>query len=642
MSDLDLVAQQYENIADSIITLIEGQEDEEAKLGVIFSSAFYYDFAPFMRPYLGQAKHISERLGKGGYIIESYLSLGQYHNFSAHYDSAQVYFDQALALPYIDDHMAFKAELLEAKAVSRSRSDDIQAAINYFGASLEILESPDSRKAYIAQEGLEDLQKMSSIIHNNVGNLYKRVEEYDEAISHYDKAIELMYALDAERYAATVIMNMANAYVDLEQYEKALSEHERAKQLKIAHDASPRTVAFSNLNIGICLGRLERYEEALALIDTALATFLEVNNIKGLSYAYAEKGIIYARSGDNKRAIEYCDKSKNILDKETLVDYGNKVFDCLYKAHKASKNYNVALSAYEELTAIQDSALNAKNYRRIGQIESKMIYDKEQELAALRLANEQKSNKRNKWTFSILLLGLTMITGLIYKNYRDKKKSEILVREQNVKISQALSEKELLLREIHHRVKNNLQFISSLLRLQSDHVTDPTALGALQQGHDRVRSMALIHQDLYKEDNLTGVSTKSYFTKLITGLFKSNNIHDERIKFVLAIEDLNLDVDTIVPIGLITNELITNSLKYGFPDDREGDIHVDLKERDDAIHLIVSDNGVGMSSDQQEGLGSSFGYKLVRALVGQLEGEYAIEGDLGTSVNISISKYKKV
>ena len=149
--------------------------------------------------------------------------------------------------------MAFKAELLEAKAVSRSRSDDIQAAINYFGASLEILESPDSRKAYIAQEGLEDLQKMSSIIHNNVGNLYKRVEEYDEAISHYDKAIELMYALDAERYAATVIMNMANAYVDLEQYEKALSEHERAKQLKIAHDASPRTVAFSNLNIGCLL-----------------------------------------------------------------------------------------------------------------------------------------------------------------------------------------------------------------------------------------------------------------------------------------------------------------------------------------------------------------------------------------------------
>ena len=124
--------------------------------------------------------------------------------------------------------------------------------------------------------------------------------------------------------------------------------------------------------------------------------------------------------------------------------------------------------------------------------------------------------------------------------------------------------------------------------------------------------------------------------------FKSNNIHDERIKFDLSIEDLNLDVDTIVPIGLITNELITNSLKYGFPDDREGDIHVDLKERDDAIHLIVSDNGVGMSSDQQEGLGSSFGYKLVRALVGQLEGEYAIEGDLGTSVNISISKYKKV
>ena len=216
------------------------------------------------------------------------------------------------------------------------------------------------------------------------------------------------------------------------------------------------------------------------------------------------------------------------------------------------------------------------------------------------------------------------------------------LEKKNTIISESLSEKELLLREIHHRVKNNLQFISSLLRLQSDHVTDPTALDALQQGHDRVRSMALIHQDLYKEDNLTGVSTKSYFTKLITGLFKSSNIHDERVKFDLAIEDLNLDVDTIVPIGLITNELITNSLKYGFPDNREGDIHVEFKERDDTIHLIVSDNGIGMSSDQQVGLGSSFGYKLVSALVGQLEGEFSIKGDIGTSVNISIMKYKKV
>ena len=116
----------------------------------------------------------------------------------------------------------------------------------------------------------------------------------------------------------------------------------------------------------------------------------------------------------------------------------------------------------------------------------------------------------------------------------------------------------------------------------------------------------------------------------------------DRIKFDLSIEDLNLDVDTIIPIGLITNELITNSLKYGFPYDREGDVHVDLKEHDDTLHLRVSDNGVGMRSDQQVGLGSSFGYKLITALVGQLEGEYSIEGDAGTSVNISISKYKKV
>jgi len=132
--------------------------------------------------------------------------------------------------------------------------------------------------------------------------------------------------------------------------------------------------------------------------------------------------------------------------------------------------------------------------------------------------------------------------------------------------------------------------------------------------------MALIHQNLYKEENLTGVNTKDYFTKLITGLFKSNNIHDDRIKLDLDVSELNLDVDTIVPIGLITNELVTNSLKYAFPEERQGKVHVSLKESDGKLQLSVSDDGVGMSNDIENALGASFGYKLINALVGQLDG----------------------
>ena len=150
----------------------------------------------------------------------------------------------------------------------------------------------------------------------------------------------------------------------------------------------------------------------------------------------------------------------------------------------------------------------------------------------------------------------------MYKMFRQKEEIE----QKNSIISKALDEKEILLKEIHHRVKNNLHFISALLGLQTDHVSDQVALDALQEGQDRVQSMALIHQDLYQRDDLTSVNVKDYFIKLTEGLFDSYNIHTDDITLQLDIANLDLDVDTVVPIGLIVNELVSNCLKYAFSD----------------------------------------------------------------------------
>ncbi len=632
----------YKIIADSVHTLIENESDDEKKLDLIFENAFYYDFAPFTYPLLQLADEISQRLDDHASIIETQISYGHYYNFSSKYDSSHVFFDRALALPYIDEHVGFKAELLEGKAVSYSRSDQIQDAINYFSQSLEILENPISRADYIEKEGEEDLQKMSSIIHNNVGNLYKRIEEYDEAINHYDQAIELMYALDAERYAATVIMNKANTYVELEYYDKALKTHLLAKKLKVKYDASPRTVAFSDLNIGICQGGLGDYDLALQSLDSAIAVFEDINNNKGLTYGYAERGIIYNALGQGEKAIAACEKSRDILEREGIVDYSNKVYDCLYRSHKSLQNFGASLANLENLKTVQDSALNSTNFRRIGQLESQLTYDKEQAISQLKLENQQKQNKMNIIGFAAILLGLGAITSLIYKNYKDKSKAERLLSEKNAVISKALSEKEVLLQEIHHRVKNNLQFVSSLLALQTDHVSDKKAVDALQEGQDRVQSMALIHQNLYHEDNLTGVDMSDYFHKLIRGLFDSYNIRRDQVTLRLDIEDINLDVDSVIPIGLIVNELVSNALKYAFPDKRKGTISVSLKELENRIVLTVQDNGIGLSEDLQTAMGGSFGYKLIEVFKDQLEGDLKIDGREGTKVQMIIKQYEVV
>ena len=153
--------------------------------------------------------------------------------------------------------------------------------------------------------------------------------------------------------------------------------------------------------------------------------------------------------------------------------------------------------------------------------------------------------------------------------------------------------------------------------------------------------MALIHQDLYKGDNLTSVDMKQYFVKLTEGLFDSYNIRTDSIKLDLHVDELLLDVDTVIPIGLIVNELISNSLKYAFEGRDHGQIKVSLKEANNTLQLIVADDGIGMPKDSDLGIGGSLGYKLIIGLTEQLQGVMHMHSTHGTKVSFIFKKYQK-
>ncbi|MBK8501511.1 MAG: sensor histidine kinase [Saprospiraceae bacterium] len=253
---------------------------------------------------------------------------------------------------------------------------------------------------------------------------------------------------------------------------------------------------------------------------------------------------------------------------------------------------------------------------------------------------EIKKSNRQRIIYAIGLIGVSLLAFLLYRLNYIRRMNNVTLEEKNKIIEKSLIEKDILLREIHHRVKNNLQFISSLLGLQSEHISDDTALSALQDGQNRVQSMALIHQNLYQEDNLTGVGIKNYFVKLIRNLFDSYNIRNESVSLKLDIDELNLDVDTVVPVGLIVNELVSNCLKYAFPDGH-GNIFVVLKEEGNELCLVVKDDGRGISDLERENLGSSFGYRLIKVLQDQMMASLEINANRGTEVVMRISKYMK-
>jgi two-component sensor histidine kinase len=204
-----------------------------------------------------------------------------------------------------------------------------------------------------------------------------------------------------------------------------------------------------------------------------------------------------------------------------------------------------------------------------------------------------------------------------------------------VKIKASLEEKEVLLREIHHRVKNNMQIISSLLMLQSHNIEDKKYKDIFIESQTRIYSMALIHEKLYQSESLAQINFKEYIDGIVSNIFESYCIKSN-IKIDLNIENIPINIDYAVPCGLIINELVTNSLKYAFPDGRPGRIQISLKSGDNnMIQLSISDDGIGIAKDMDIRKTKSLGLHLVTALAeSQLHGKIDINREKGTEFQI--------
>lgn len=213
-------------------------------------------------------------------------------------------------------------------------------------------------------------------------------------------------------------------------------------------------------------------------------------------------------------------------------------------------------------------------------------------------------------------------------------------KQANEQIKASLKEKEILLREIHHRVKNNMQIISSLLKLQSKYIKEEKYRVLLEESQNMIRSMSLIHEKLYNSHDMSRIDFKEYINDLVNSLFRSYGINTSVIKSRINIENVSLGMDFAIPCGLIINELVTNSLKHAFPDGRKGDIKITFSKNNENIYeLFVGDNGVGISEDIDIGNTQSLGLRLVTMLVNdQLEGEIDSKQNNGTKFRITFKE----
>jgi len=226
-----------------------------------------------------------------------------------------------------------------------------------------------------------------------------------------------------------------------------------------------------------------------------------------------------------------------------------------------------------------------------------------------------------------------LFTTSIIRNITERKQME-------EELEKSLQEKEMLLKEIYHRVKNNLMVISSLLNLQARYIKDKEALGIFRESQNRAKSMALIHERLYRSDDLKRINFGEYIRTLAADLFHTYAADPSLIKLSINVEDVMLDINTAIPLGLVVNELISNSLKHGFPEGREGKINIDFHSEDATLILTVFDNGVGFPTDLDFRNTESLGLRLVNSLTEQIDGKIELDRSQGTEFKITFEELK--
>jgi len=439
--------------------------------------------------------------------------------------------------------------------------------------------------SYFEQRNIKDMDYDFALY--VVGNNLLNLQKYQEALIYFKKAISIGEQYGFYNNLSDINISLVDLYTELNQYEEAYLAGQQAIKYANLIDND-----FLLMRSWLALGRLKLFQ------------------------------------GKYKEAIDLLKYSLQVATPE----FGDKFFLSqlhyrLGKAYYGNHNYKDAIEAFSVYDSLDRQVFDDNSKQRIALLEYEFdLEDKEITIIGM----EERIKKQNSTQSLIVIISglLLVLLMVLYVTYENNKKKNILLESQN-------EEKEFLLKEIHHRVKNNLGIVSSLLDLQADKIKDPKIIAAIEESRNRVYSMSMIHQKLYQGTNLSTIEMKEYLIDLSKHILDSYSSENE-VGFIYDLEDMQLDVDSAIPIGLIVNELLTNAFKHAFPEDRRGIVYITCKYIvKGRILLEVADNGIGLLEfDKEDDHGSGFGTQLIDLLIHQLDGSImTLSGD-GTKIRM--------
>ncbi|MCB0847547.1 MAG: tetratricopeptide repeat protein, partial [Bacteroidetes bacterium] len=479
-------------------------------------------------------------------------------------------------------------------------------------------------------EALEDDKGLGRAYHT-MAKIFRSQKDPESAIKYALEAVEFSKKSNDHQTAALAWSVLILAYHDVGELEKAIQAGANSIDILTRFvPEDPFTLARAYGYRGEVWADSGNYQKALEdNLKSYAIVEAEIGAERPAAQTYRQGiGQAYFLQGKYKEALPHLEASIEGYNKlgqsrhpAMQADY-EEIAACYYQLGYYQKAFFYQGLAFEIFdTLMQNKVANLESEALIKYESGK----KDQALEEQATMIKQK-NRIQLLGIGLIVLLLLFLGTLFYYFRRNQKTAKALLTKNQ--------ENELLLKEIHHRVKNNLQVISSLLNMQSRSIKDTEVRSAIRESQARVQSMSLIHQKLYRGKNLAAIEMKGYLQTLADNLIDAY-MEEEEVEVKVDMQQLELDVDYAIPLGLIVNELITNSLKYAFPKQKKGAIEIKMKQNQDKIILEIGDNGVGEKATTVKKDGSGFGSELIELLTMQLKGKLDLSTDNGYHTRLS-------
>lgn len=503
-------------------------------------------------------------------------------------------------------------------------------------------------------------------IHDFIGELaqiYEELGESEKSVYWYKECIA-----ERQKIKGFPQYNLYRTYsLMVLQMIKSKKEGEALKSLNwLEKNIPPASIierASLNQSLAYCYIAMKKYK----LAETKLLEMIRgyeqgESNHELLHIAYYDLGKFYVDIQEFEKSQPYLKKASEIG--ESTLTRHKDLYLLLFKVDSASGNFKAAIKDLQNYKTLNDSIYTVTKSRQIEELKIKYEAEKKDRDLALKDKNIQlltkqsqlqlanlRTEKNTRNMFLICTGMLILLLAVLYNRYKLKQRNNVQleeqqrnINEQNTYLQHLLQEKEWLVKEIHHRVKNNFHTVIGLLGTHSGYLRNQEAIAAMAESQQRIQAMALIHQKLYQSENMSDINMVDYIHELVDYLKDSLNT-DRRILFHFQLDPIELGLYHAVPVGLILNETITNAIKYAFPKGGKGNIRISFTAERGSEHsllLVVTDDGIGLPAGFENSSKATMGMNLMRGLAKDIDGQFNIHSATGTTVCVAFTYYRDI